>query len=489
MKFVSRLRRMSAGLLACLFMVSGLVLPTPAYADNGGYPFADHYGPGTNPKTSTWTDHRGNPFSPNGYAFRNCTDYIAWRLQQLGVPNSRIRGLGDANKWAVTSPARGLVVDTIPAAGSVAVKNTGIGHVAYVEAVHGRQLTVSEYNATGDGTYRRRTAALSTLGFDQYIHTEALLPNPPTVPSKGVGEKLLGDVNGDGRADAVVMFRDSGTAMVALGQASGSFNDPIAWSHGHSVNASNYYLADVNGDNKADLVAFYAATGAAFVSSSAGGGFWSPTAWAYGHGAQTTKQFVNDVTGDARADLVTFNNTTGSWEVSASSGSGFWSPQRWIQGHGVGSKEQILADFNGDKKADAAIYIAATGAWHIGLAHGSGFGYPGAWSHGHGNKASIITAGDVGGDGMADIAYHDRTNYKWSVSGSAGTGFWGSSDWSYDGPSYSGMTASFLADINGDRKADKVIYFNDSGNWYVALSSGGGFWPIKPAQTGHGAQS
>lgn len=489
MKFVSRLRRTGAGLLACLFIMTGLVLPTPVHAESGGYPFADHNGPGTNPSTSTWTDHRGNPFSPYGYAFRNCTDYIAWKLQQLGVADSRTRGLGDANKWSAAAKGKGLLVDTEPAAGSVAVKNNGKGHVAYVEAVHGRQLTVSEYNATGDGTYRRRTGALSTLGFDQYIHTEVLLPNAPSVANNNIGTKLLGDVNGDGRSDAVVMFRDSGTAIVALGQASGIFADPVAWSYGHSVNASNYYLADVNGDNRADLVAFYASNGFVSVSSSAGSGFWGPVAWAAGHGVGTAKQFVADVNGDARADLVTYNPGNGNWEVSTSSGSGFWSPQRWIQGHGVGSRDQVVADFNGDKKADAAVYIAGNGAWYVSLSHGSGFGYPGAWSFGHGVGAPIAVAGDTTGDGLADIAYHNRAGYKWSVSGSAGSGFWGPNDWSYDGPSYSGATASYLADINGDGRTDRVIYFNESGNWYVGLSSGSGFWPLKSAQTGHGARS
>ncbi len=81
----------------------------------------------------------------------------------------------------------------------------------------------------------------------------------------GVGTRLLGDVNGDGRYDAVVMFRDSGTPMVALSSGS-SFTAPSAWAYSHTVNADRYFLADVNGDGKDDLVAGWLSIGRWYVS-------------------------------------------------------------------------------------------------------------------------------------------------------------------------------------------------------------------------------
>jgi len=75
-----------------------------------------------------------------------------------------------------------------------------------------------------------------------------------------VGTRLVGDVNGDGKSDAVVMFRDTGTAMVALSNGS-SFTTPTSWAAGHTVGAEKYFLKDVNGDGMADLVAFWKSIG------------------------------------------------------------------------------------------------------------------------------------------------------------------------------------------------------------------------------------
>src|SRR5579871_4010387 len=87
-------------------------------------------------------------------------------------------------------------------------------------------------------------------------------------------------------------------------------SDLTSWSYGQSVGATSYFLADVNGDGKADLVAFYAATGDWYVSLSSGTGFWPPTHWASGQGVGTSKQFLADVDGDGRADLITFDANT-----------------------------------------------------------------------------------------------------------------------------------------------------------------------------------
>jgi hypothetical protein len=114
----------------------------------------------------------GNWFSSRGYAYRNCTDWAAWRLQQMGASDGATRGLGHGGQWGARAGA-GRTSGT-PLRGRAAVKpvsgSDAFGHVAVVEAVHGDgRITVSEYNAAGNGTYRTWTGHPSQRGFSQFV--------------------------------------------------------------------------------------------------------------------------------------------------------------------------------------------------------------------------------------------------------------------------------------------------------------------------------
>jgi surface antigen len=162
-------------------VLTGVVgVATPASADTGGYPYASYYGPGTNPTGSYWTDSSGNDTSPYGYNYRNCTDYVAWKLQSLGVTDAKTRGLGNGGQWADNAQGRaGVSVSTTPSVNSVGVKvsttSDPFGHVTFVEAVNSNgTLTVSEYNwvvnGTPDGAFHRRTATAASMGLTKFIN-------------------------------------------------------------------------------------------------------------------------------------------------------------------------------------------------------------------------------------------------------------------------------------------------------------------------------
>jgi surface antigen len=112
--------------------------------------------------------------SPHGYDYRNCTDYAAWKLASLGVQPAQYQGLGNANTWGTRAAAHGVVNNTTPAVGSVAVSTAGsFGHVAVVVAVTGGQITVSQYNQQQDGNYNTQTGTPASLGFRSFDHFEA----------------------------------------------------------------------------------------------------------------------------------------------------------------------------------------------------------------------------------------------------------------------------------------------------------------------------
>lgn len=103
---------------------------------------------------SIWNPQTG------GYGYRNCTDYVAWKIRSEGryVPP----GLGNAKDWDNNYPS-----DDSPSPGDAAVSNSGTyGHVMYVEAVNGNgTITISDYNRAGTGKYSTSTINASGLSF------------------------------------------------------------------------------------------------------------------------------------------------------------------------------------------------------------------------------------------------------------------------------------------------------------------------------------
>ena len=146
-------------------------------------------------------------------------------------------------------------------------------------------------------------------------------------------------------------------------------------------------LADVNADQRVDIVSFGDA--GVYVSLSTGGGFDSPTLWLadFGYEAGDWRvdkhlRVVADVNADDRADVVGFG-TSGVY-VSLSTGSKFAPAELWLQNFAyeagnwrVQRHPRYLADVNADGRADvvgfgkAGIYVA--------LSTGTGFSPAKLW--------------------------------------------------------------------------------------------------------------
>jgi surface antigen len=147
-------RRVAATLAVAA--VTCLALAAPGYASDGGYPYAHApYG-----QTDPW-----------GFTTRECTSYVAWRLNQAGdgdfqdemvSPTGQEVVFGDADHWDTAARELGDRVSRTPEVGAIAQWNAAestiykglttvaspYGHVAYVVAVHDDgSVTVDQYNA------------------------------------------------------------------------------------------------------------------------------------------------------------------------------------------------------------------------------------------------------------------------------------------------------------------------------------------------------
>jgi surface antigen len=110
----------------------------------------------------------GNGSDGRGYGCRQCASYAAWRIaKETGVYYQWGNG-GNFASAAISAGYQNL--GRSPQPGSIAVILGNPGHVAWVEAVNGNQVLVSQYNynyGAGWGMYSEMW--LSVNFFDQYV--------------------------------------------------------------------------------------------------------------------------------------------------------------------------------------------------------------------------------------------------------------------------------------------------------------------------------
>ncbi|NQU45315.1 VCBS repeat-containing protein, partial [bacterium] len=332
--------------------------------------------------------------------------------------------------------------------------------------------------------------------------------------------RMLGDVNADGYVD-VVGFADNGV-VVALGTATGDgFSTPTLWvdglgyDHFWRIERHPRLLADVNGDGRDDAVGF--GDRGVMVALSNGNGFETPTRWTRGFGyasdwrIENHPRFLADFNNDNRADVVGFADN--GVVIAYSTGSSFLTPVlvtdefgRLSKGWDTAKHPRLIGDVNGDGRADIVGFANRIVVVALGNNTG-GVDTPSPWLEGDANKADPTREestwfteyfgirvqrhprilADVNGDGNDDIVLFDNGGVRVALSNGVNrfqNGQWWSESFGY-GSSYStyamggyydgGWSASrnqrVLADVNGDNRADVVGL--DRSRIVVGLSTGG----------------
>jgi hypothetical protein len=127
-----------------------------------------------------------------------------------------------------------------------------------------------------------------------------------------------GDVSGDGRDDALVLYKRTSTSsrLDVFVAGSSRFSKKTFWSGRYPAGRARLAAGDVDSDGDCDAVCLR--SGRLEVFRSSGKSFTGPATWATG--APATSRFgVGDITGDGRGDVV-----TGSAAGSAATRFGVW---------------------------------------------------------------------------------------------------------------------------------------------------------------------
>ena len=296
------------------------------------------------------------------------------------------------------------------------------------------------------------------------------LSSAPTYPvTPDAGNILLADVNNDGLVDVILPNFDTNSVWVYLMQANGTLGAPTMAVQG--AQASSATVADLNGDDKVDLVV---------AGNNAGGQAGIFIALGNGNGTFQTATFVSlpgspvsvvaaDLNGDRKLDLAVA--AIDSLEILFGNGDGTFQAPQVINTPGADVSTLAVADLNNDGKPDIVLIDAGDGVALVLLNAGGGT-FPGITGYivGLTEDISQLFLMDFDWDGNNDMVFgagHPDSLIAAEYT-SALTVLFGNGDGTFSGiPAYplAGGRAAVIggiaiADFNGDGKPDAVTGTN-----------------------------
>lgn len=235
---------------------------------------------------------------------------------------------------------------------------------------------------------------------------------------------LHGDLNNDGFEDLITLFRPqsedgaAGSFSSVLSNGDGTYKAPVTYTFPSVNGGLPVALADFNGDGKLDLAAPVVGQNRYYLYFGNGDGTFQARVTRYlsGVNPQMVTLAAADVNHDNKTDLLLLTTTTGEQgsdlQVLFANGDGTFRTGPITHGLPIGDlnsdyPEKILTgDFDGDGNADIALWVEGGGGYDgsylVEVLSGNGTGNF-TMTYSDATAGGLLEAADVNGDGISDL--------------------------------------------------------------------------------------
>jgi FG-GAP-like repeat len=246
-------------------------------------------------------------------------------------------------------------------------------------------------------------AAAPQLFAQGFSHTEYHSPNRPT-------DVFVADLNGDGKADVVTTQSTSNAVTVFLNHGDGTFTD---FGSGHYLTGANpqrVVIADFNADGKRDIATANCnpSTHVGSISVLLGNGdgtFQTHKDLALPAGSCPNSLGIMKANTDTRPDLVVANDGTAGVRVLVNAGGGNFTLGTKIAppAGSSGYRGVSAADYNRDGKDDIAVVEQNGSSANVVVLFANATGYTRKVINTFTGVAAAANTTEVNGDGVGDI--------------------------------------------------------------------------------------
>jgi len=270
----------------------------------------------------------------------------------------------------------------------------------------------------------------------------------------------------------------------------GFFKDGGMWNTSYGVDTDKYYPGDFNGDGKSDMMIattrvnnngtyswyFMRGTGTSF----ADGGVWNSS-----YGVDSDSYYVSDLNGDNKDDILISttrvnNNNSLSWYLMKSNGSTFTDGGQINSSYGLAVDKYYVSDFNGDNKDDmlistTRIHNTSVLSWYLMRSTGAMFVDGGQINNSFGLAEDTYNVADFTNDGMKDMIItttrgSEDNTLSWFLMKSNGTTFLDGGDitnnWNVEAPEM-----MYVSNFEGKNKFDSLVFLyrneDNTYSWHV----------------------
>ena len=231
----------------------------------------------------------------------------------------------------------------------------------------------------------------------------------------------------------------------------------------YTAGAWSYFLitADVNEDNKPDIITTNAGSKTIGIYLNNGGGIFALPI-NYSTGNEPRHLVAADVNGDSKVDIIVANRWANNIGVFLNNGNGMFAPQVTYSA-GINPQSLAAADVNGDSKIDIIVANELSNNVGVFLNNGIGTFAPQAtYSTGSNSAPNSVTTADVNGDSKVDIIVANRLANNIGVFLNNGNAMF-ASQVTYSTGVYGPIWVA-AADVNADNRVDLIVMNTGTGS-------------------------